>query len=242
MLRPSLTAVVLLTAATASAGDASRICDMRIAADVDLTPTQVIVDDGRRRHVIEDGVVRRDGRELALDARRQRLAREYTEAMRAAVPAISELALRGALLGLESLALVSAGLSGDGAAVDGAVARIEKLAMQLHLQFDGRHLAAGKLAPEPSFERDLGALAADAAGQFAGSLLSLVGTALFDPAAAEARSEYLERLVERRIEPRAAQIEAQADRLCAMLRKLDALESQLGLFDVIVDERDGRAI
>jgi hypothetical protein len=41
---------------------------------------------------------------------------------------------------------------------------------------------------------------------------------------------------------RAAQIEAQADRLCAMLRKLDALESQLGLFDVIVDERDGRAI
>jgi hypothetical protein len=237
MLRSSITVALLLTAGAATAGDRAQICDVRIAADVALQSAQVMVDDGRHRHVIEDGRVWRNGRELVLDTRRQRLARDYAEAMRAAVPEISEVALHGALLGLESLALVSAGLSGDGAAVDGAAARIEKLATQLHLQFDGRHLPAGKLALETAFAHDLGALAADAAGQFAGSLISFIGKAVFDPSAANARSEYLERLVERRIEPRAAQLEARADRLCGTLRRLDTLETQLGLFDVIVDER-----
>ncbi len=45
-----------------------------------------------------------------------------------------------------------------------------------------------------------------------------------------------------RYSPRAARIEAQADQLCGTLRRLDAIETELGLFDVIVDARDDRAI
>jgi hypothetical protein len=242
MLRSTLTITLMLAATTATAGDGARLCDMRLVADVELTPTQLIVDDGARRHVIEDGRVLRDGRELALDAGRAQLVRDYTDGMQQLVPAVSDVALRGALLGLESLALVSAGLSGDDATISRATARIETLATELHLQFDSRRLPAGALALDVAFEREIGTLAADAACQFASSLLSFIGTALFDADTASARGAYLERLVERRIEPRATQIEAQADQLCSALRQLDALETQLDLFDAITDGRDEQAI
>lgn len=38
------------------------------------------------------------------------------------------------------------------------------------------------------------------------------------------------------------QIDAQAEQLCAGLRRLDALETELELCDVIVDERDEQSI
>lgn len=242
MLRTTLIAMLILGSGNAVASDATPLCEMRIGADIELTPTRVIVDDGEHRHEIGDGRVSRDGHELVLDAARQQLARDYASGMRQLVPAVSDVALRGALLGLESLALVSAGLSGDDATITRAAERIETLATELHLRFDGRRLPAGTLALNAAFEREIGTLAADAAGQFAGSLLSFIGTALFDPDAAGARGDYLERLLERRIEPRAAQIEAQADKLCAGLRRLDALETELDLFDAIADERDEQAI
>lgn len=243
MLQPIvLTAALLLAAGSVSAGETSRICKLRIAADIELTPTQVIVEDGEHRHLIGNGQVSRDGRDLTLDADRRRLVRDYAVGMRQLVPAVSDLTQRSALLGLESLALVSAGLSADDATIARAAKRIETLATELHRQFDGRRLPAGALALDAALEREIGTLAANAAGQFAGSLLSFIGTALFDPDAASARGAYLERLVERRIEPRATQIEAQAERLCASLRQLDALETELDLFDVIVDPRDKQAI
>ncbi|MFC4250905.1 DUF2884 family protein [Sinimarinibacterium flocculans] len=244
MLRPMLISLaILLTATAATARDpSSQLCDMRLLAEVTLSGDEVIVDDGDRRHVLDADRVLRDGRRLRLEDDRRRLARDYADGMRELVPAVSEIALRGALLGLESLALVSAGLSGDEATTVRAAERIETLATELHLRFDGRRLPVGPLPLDPAFEREIGALAADAAGQFAGSVIAFIGTALFDPDAAGARGEYLERLVERRIEPRAARIEAQADQLCGTLRRLDAIEAELGLFDVIVDARNDRAI
>jgi hypothetical protein len=242
MLRPIVTLALLLTAGGAMAGDPAPLCDMRVLADVELAADQVIIDDGERRFVIDGGHVWRDGHALDLDTDQRRLVRDYSRGIQQLVPAVSDVALRGALLGLESLALVAAGLPGDDTTDTSAAKRIERLATEMHLQFDGRRLPAGTLELDTAFEREIGTLAAEAAGQFAGSLLQFIGTALFDPDAASARGDYLERMVERRIEPRARQIEQQAERLCTGLRRLDALETELDLFDVIVDAGDEQAI
>lgn len=212
-------------------------CDYVIDFDVTLTPGQVVLGDGAIRYALSGDRVARNGRELALQPEQHAAAEQYRAGMETLVPAINTIARRAALLGIESVVLVGAGLSGDDGAMARAVERIEGLAMRLHLQLDGRHLNAGKVFGDIGLDEEIDAIAGDAASGLMGGVAALVGRALFDPATASARGEYVERLVEHRIEPRAHALGTQADRVCAQLRTLDALESRIGAIDAIRAEQ-----
>src|SRR3546814_8888652 len=72
-------------------------------------------------------------------------------------------------------------------------------------------------------------MAEDFAADLSGSVASMVFTALIHPGKIEARADATERLVERRIEPKAAALEARAKPLCASFAKLAALEPVIGI-------------
>lgn len=217
-------------------------CDYVIDFDVTLTPGQVVLGDGESRYVFSGDRVERDGREIALRPAQRTAAAQYRAGWESLVPAISDVARRAALLGIESVTLVSAALSGGDDAIARAAERIEDLALRLHLQLDGRRLnagrALGKTHPGDSdVDEELDALARDAGSGLMADIAAFVGRAIFDPETVAARGEYVGRLVEHRIEPRAQALGAQAERICAQLGTLDALETQMDLFDAIRPER-----
>lgn len=220
----------------------SDACDYVIAFDVTLAPSQVVLGDGDSRYALSGDHVARNGREIGLRPGQRAAAAQYRAGWETLVPAISDIARRAALLGIESVALVGAALSGGDDAIAHAAERIEALALRLHLQIDDRHLDAGKAlgkAPlgDADFDEEINALARDAGSGLMADVAAFVGRAVFDPETVAARGEYVGRLVEHRIEPRAQALGAQADRICAQLRALDALESQMDLFDAIRPDR-----
>lgn len=217
-------------------------CDYVLDFDVTLTPGQVILGDGESRYALSGDRVARDGREVALRPAQRTAAAQYRAGWASLVPAISDLARRAALLGIESVALVSAALSGGDDAIARAAERIEDLAVRLHLQLDGRHLDAGRALGrthigDSDVDEQIGALARDAGSGLMAEVAALVGRAIFDPETVAARGDYVARLVEHRIEPRAQALGEQAERICTQLGALDALESQIDLFDAIRPER-----
>jgi len=215
------------------AAPATPACDYRIDAEVLVSDERVQLIGRGHRYTLTGDRLLRDGRELALEGDRRRDAAAYRRGIETLVPAVGDIAVRSALLALESLAVVAAGLSGDDSAIARAVERYERVSLQLRLQLDGRRLPPGPALRGTALEDELGALAADSAGQLAGGIASFIARTVFDPDAARARGEYLERLVERRIAPRADALEAAADAICVQLRELDTLEERLGAIDVI---------
>ena len=131
-----------VTLTVVSHARAANACDYVIDFDVTLSPGQVVLGDGDSRYALSGDRVARDGREMALRPEQRTAAAQYRAGWEALVPAISDVARRAALLGIESLALVSAALSGGDDAIARAAERIEDLALRLHLQLDDRHLAA----------------------------------------------------------------------------------------------------
>jgi hypothetical protein len=233
-LRQLVAATILGGIALAvQAAPAGPACDYRIDAELSISDERVQLAGGGHRYTLIGERLLRDGRELALDSDRRRDAAAYRRGIETLVPAVSDITFRGALLALESLALVAAGLSGDDTAIARAVERHERVSLQLRLQLDGRRLPPGRALRGTELEDEIGALAADSAGQLAGGIASFISRVIFDPDTAQARGEYLERLVERRIAPRADALEAAADAICVQLRELDMLEERLGAIDLI---------
>lgn len=212
-------------------------CDYGLAADVKLDGEAVELRGDAGVYRLENDRLYRDGRPVELDARQRAAADDYRRGLQQLVPAVSEIAVDGAMLGVEAVTLTFAALGGDPDALRRYTRRSEKLAEKVHARFNGRELARGGLGEDAAFDAEIEDLAEDIAGDLSGSIASLVFTALVNPAKAEARADAAERLVERRIEPKADALEAKARPLCARFAKLDALETAIGL-DVIVPHAD----
>ncbi|MDP9142498.1 MAG: YggN family protein [Pseudomonadota bacterium] len=239
MLRATGAALMLCGATLAQAADIhiDSHCDYELDHEITLSGDHVRIEaDGRTWDFIDGGITR-NGKALSLSDAQRTLATEYHDGMQAVVPAITDLALRAAQLGIEAVALVTAGLSGDDSMIDRVIERSEALILRLHQEFDGRRLPAGRALRSQAIDDDLTALAADMAGNMVSSVASFVGQAIFNPEAVEARAEYLERIVEYRIERRAAPLESDAEKVCKQLRELDEVETRLDLFDVIRGEK-----
>ncbi len=239
MLRATGATLMLCGATIAQAADINihSHCDYELDHEITLSGDRVRIEaDGRTWDFI-DGGIRRNGKALTLSDAQRALATEYHDGMQAVVPAITDLALRAAQLGIEAVALVTAGLSGDDSVIDRIVERSEALMLRLHQEFDGRRLPAGRALRSQAIDDDFSAFAEDMALSMVGSVASFVGQAIFNPKAIEARGEYLERLVERRVEQRAAPLESDAEKVCRQLRELDEIEGKLDLFDVIRGEK-----
>ncbi|TJY59035.1 DUF2884 family protein [Sinimarinibacterium sp. CAU 1509] len=219
--------------AATMANDAHRECNARFDYSIETRGERVALSDDQHRYELYADRIDRDGREISLTAEQRRLARQYREQLEALVPKITDVALRGAMLGIESLAIVTAGLSGDEHRLSDLIARLEILTMKLRRELDGRHLPAGDAWFGGDLDHEIERLAVDAASGLVGSVAGLIAGAIFDPAGVEARSDYVERLVERRIEPRAEALGAQAEALCDQLTELDRLETRLGLFNAV---------
>lgn len=228
--------LVCATAAQARDINSDSHCDYSLGHEVTLSGDRVRIEaDGRTWDFVDGGIIR-NGKPLTLSDAQRELAQRYHDGMQDLVPAITDVALRAAQLGIEAVALVTAGLSGDDSMIDRIIERSESLTLRLHQEFDGRRLPAGRALRSHAIDDDFGELAADVAANMVGSVASFVGQALFNPKAIEARSEYLERIVEQRIERRAEPLEKDAERVCEKLRELDEIENRLDLLDVIEGE------
>lgn len=233
-------ALCLATTAWAGAGEDRSLCDYRLDYSVRLDGEAVSLErSGTHWRLVGDRLYRND-REQPLSAAQRDALSEYRAELQRLVPVASRLAIDGAMLGLESLSLVAHGLGNEAAAAR-LERRMTRAATELHRSFDGRHLPAGQPLSEsldPVLEDEIEGLAAEAAWGMTRSVFSFLVDAITDPDGAEARGEQLERLAERRIEPRAEALERRADALCADLRRLDALETRLGTFDLLQPEPD----
>src|SRR3546814_7132671 len=81
--------------------------------------------------------------------------------------------------------------------------RTEALAAKLHARYNGRSLLRGGLGTDDALNDEIEDMAEDFAADLSGSVASMVFTALIHPGKIEARADATERLVERRIEPKA---------------------------------------
>ncbi len=217
--------------------DRHRECNAHLGYSIDIGDARVALSNDEHRYVLHGDRIDRDGREIPLSPTQRNLARQYREQLEALVPRITDVALRGAMLGIESLAIVTAGLSGDEQRLSDLIEHLETLTLRLRRELDGRRLPAGDAWFGGELDHEIEQLAADTAAGLVGSVAGLIAQAIFDPAGVEARSDYVERLVERRIEPRAEALGIQAEALCDQLTELDRLETRLGLFDAVQVEQ-----
>ncbi|HEY1078279.1 MAG TPA: DUF2884 family protein [Fontimonas sp.] len=238
MLKATGVALLMAFAVSAQAAefDIDRHCSYELDHDITLSGDRVRIETGKRSWDFTGEGILRDGEPVSLDDAQRELARRYHDGMQAVVPAVTDVALRAAQLGIEAVALVTAGLSGDDSMIDRVIERSEALTLRLHQEFDGRRLPAGRALRSQAIDDEFGALATSLAANMVGSVTSFIGQAIFNPSAAEARGEFLERMVERRIEGRAKPLEDDAEKICRQLRDLDEIETRLDLFDVIEGE------
>lgn len=217
----------------ALAADRMRDCGYRLDAELAIEGGRVRLGDGPDRIELHDDGIDRNGQPLALTPAQRLTALTYRAELAALAPAVADLAWRGTALGVESLALVGAALGDDAASLDRLVARAESLALHVRREYDGRRLAAGHTLGDRALDGEIAQLATTAGVSLAGGIASLIAAAVFDPETARARGEFLQHLVERRIKPRADALAADAERLCARLHRIDALEAQLNVVDVV---------
>jgi hypothetical protein len=240
MSKPLIIALCLLAPFAAQAAD--RECHYQLRADVALDGDAVELrgDDGVWR--LDGDRLFLDGHERKLDARQRAAVGEYRRALQALVPDVSGIALDGAMLGLEAMTMSFAALSNDADDLRRYERRSEKLAAKIHARFSGRELLRGGVGAhiDDEIDDDIAELAQDYARDISGSVASLVFTALVHPGRIEARADTIERLVERRIEPKADALEARARPLCGRFAALDALEPTIGI-DVIEADDGHRA-
>jgi hypothetical protein len=240
MSKPLILVLCLLAPFAAQAAD--RDCHYQFRADVALDGDAVELrgDDGVYR--LDGDRLFRDGDERKLDARQRAAVDEYRRGLQALVPDVSGIALDGAMLGLEAMTMSFAALSNDADDLRKYERRAEKLGEKIHARFNGRELLRGGVGAQldDGIDDDIADLAEDYARDISGSVASLVFTALVHPGRIEARADTVERLVERRIEPKADALEARARPLCGRFAALDALEPVIGI-DVIKADDDGHA-
>lgn len=211
--------------------DLEKLADGRIAAE-----------DDDSRYVLSPDQLVDNGREVPLDRARRQQLQEYHETLDQLMPELGSLIRESVLLGIEAVAVVGATLTGDSSAVDDAAARMETVALEMHLRFDGRHIPADRHWDGEGFEREIGKIALSAAGDTVRGTASMILDAVFNTERAQARAEFIEHIVEQRLETRAGALEVRAIRVCRQLRTLDALETQIDRFDLIRADNDGPAI
>lgn len=211
--------------------DLEKYDDGRIAAEND-----------RQRYVLSADTLVDNGRNVPLNRSQRQQLRQYHEALAQLMPELASLIRDSALLGIEAAAVVGATLTGDSGAVDEAADRMAAVAMEMHLRFDGRHIPADRSWDGEGFEREIGKIVLSAVGDTVRGTASMILDAVFNTERAQARAEFIEHIVEQRLETRADALEARAIRVCRQLRTLDALETQIDRFDLIRADNDGPAI
>lgn len=176
------------------------------------------------------GVLRVDGREVALSAADRARVRDFERRIRALVPEVKAIAIDAVAIATEAVTQVAVSIAGrKGGAT---VARLEQLGAELVAKIeradDTREWNEGE------FERTVAALTAEVVPALVGEAASLAVQAALsgDERAAqqlEARVQNMEKEIEARVEQRARSLEARADALCPRLAELDALEAELEL-------------
>ena len=243
MFKPfALVPLAILVGITAAPGQASASddCHFSLEADVSLDGDAVSLhgDDGDYR--FEGDRVLHDGREMNLSRAQHVAADQYRRGLQRAVPAVSAVAIDGAMLGLEAVTISFAALGGDTHALRQYEARMTRLTEKIHARYNGRELLRGSLGDgrdDDALDEEIDALAEDIAADMSGNIASMVFTALVNPGKIEARADATERIVERRLQPKADALEAKARPLCAQFAQLDRLETTLGIDAIEVEQK-----
>lgn len=235
MTKPLLLAAVLLLApAAVRAASEEHGCSCQLRYDLRLDGQAVELDDGQTHYRLEADRVLRDGQALPLNAAQARTASRYREGLLQLVPAVSEVAVDGAMLGLEAASVSLAALSGDEREARHFQRRSAQLAERIHSRYNGYELLREDADFEAELDDQIEDLAEDMASEMSGGIARLVFTALANPAKLQARSEITGHLISQRIEARAADLERKAQPLCARFAELDGLERELGIDAITV--------
>lgn len=241
-------------AALAMAGGAAAKeirCDVDSDYDLGVTPRSVVL---TRKVGTPKAIVMRQGRLfvddqwVSLSADDSKRIAEYEKKVRAAMPLAAQIGRDAADIAFTALGEVASGLSSDPA---GTRAHLAKARTQIDARL-ARSVSANRFNGN-----DLGHGIAEAIGEVLPIVIGdIVGGAV--SAAFSGDSARLERLnnvdkeIERRVQPRAKQLEQRADALCRSMEALDAIDdalvyrlpdgSRLDLIDAKVEIREDKVV
>ncbi|WP_028079871.1 DUF2884 family protein [Solimonas soli] len=249
MLKPfALVPLAVLVAFTATPGRAAAAqtaeCQFSLQADVALKGDSVELHGDGGDYRFDGDRVWRNGSELALNGEQHAAADQYRRGLQRMVPAVSAIAVDGAMLGLEAVTVSFAALGGDAHDLHKYESRMARLSEQIHTRYNGRELLRGALGEnvdDAALDGEIDELAEDIATDMSGNIASMVFTALVNPGKIEARADATERIVERRLQPKADALEARARPLCAQFVQLDRLETTLGIDAIEVEQKAAAA-
>lgn len=227
-----LAASILLSGPARADGS---LCDYQLAYAVTVEADRIHLINEHQTWRLHGDQLYLDGEVQALNAGERKQLNLYRQGLAQLTADAGALAREGISLGIEAATLAMAALADDQAA-DRLSQQMATVAERLRARYDGHHLPAGTLRDhhlDAALEAEIETLVLRAAGDMAGGIAAFAWSAITDPAHAEARGARIERLVERRVQPRADALEARADSLCKDLRKLDALERRLDRFDLL---------
>jgi hypothetical protein len=228
--------VTLLLGFSASAfAESSKLCDYQMKYDIEIDGDSAHLRNARSAPDVDIVGDRLwiDRKEQPLSASdRQRLV-DYRKQLAGFTRDVTQVALDGAQLGIESAALAITALTGDEDAGKKMSSHFDALRSRLQQQFDGKHLPAQALGKDYDRELDaeIDAAVQQAVVDVSGSVAKLVAMSLFAPSLIEQRADRVEKLVDTHVEQRGNKLEREADALCGEVRRLDALENALNYFN-----------
>jgi hypothetical protein len=201
-------------------------CDVDSDYDLSITPQSVIL---TREMGVPKAIVMRQGRLfiddkwVSLSAEDSKRIAEYEKQARATMPLAQQIGRDAADIAFTTLGEVAAGLS---AHPEETRAHLTKARTQLDARM-ARSVTANRFNGN-----DLGAGIAGAIGEVMPTVIGdivggAIGAAFSGDSARLERMNNLDKEIERRVEPRAKQLEQRAEMLCRRMEALDAIDESL---------------
>jgi len=212
--------------------DSSSLCEFDTAYDIRLQDDQQVLLASSHQTILLglDGM-QVDGEPVKLTPEQAERVERFRTSLQRFVPAATTLVLDAASLGLTAVTAALEALGGD----DDALARIQQrsreLQNHLHERFDGQSLLSHSFQDEV-LESELASTIGDVASEIAQAAAGLAIQAIFDPDGVEKRTKDLDQLMDDYVEQPSKDLERRSDDVCAQVRSLDALETEIGRFDV----------
>lgn len=183
-----------------------------------------------RKVEMRAGVLRIDGKGMALSEADRERVRGIEAGVRELVPEVKAIAIDAIGIASDALTQVAVSLAGDDA--DRAISRMKRVGSELRTKIE-RSNDSGDW-DDGQFEAAIAELTGEAVPLLVGSVTKIAVKAALsgDTAEAdrlEARVEAMERELEASVERRSKAIEARAESLCPRIAALDRLESELEL-------------
>lgn len=241
-MKTLLASAILLTSTAAFAHDTSHgSCDVNLEVGVKIDSHEVAFSQNGESlyKILDNETLVVEGKAIPLSDYQQALVSQYSQDIRATVPAVRNIALEGMDLALEGINLAFNELLGEGNDVGADLTReLSYIRTEIDERFSvehGVHFNEGGIEDDElfgaEFEERIEEAVESVVKQSMGTLLIAVGQEMLfaggDMEAFEARMENFGESIESRMEHGGEQIEKHAEELCQTVVNIDAQEEML---------------